>query len=317
MAGALIQVPNAAVVRMGPHTMSNADWSVGDHSAVVEFHPAWCHMEPWIVAALAAWGRAHRAAGGSITVRNPDRARYAWRMGLGPFLGYDPPQIQEREEAGRFIALRSVRDNAGLQELLPAIVTLLHVTDKAAEAVVYAFSELVRNVLEHSESADGALVCAQRFGGKTKTPRVSIGVADTGVGLRGSLAKAHTVANDRDAVLMAMKPGVTGAVPSMYGTSNNAGAGLFVTRNLSTETLGYFSLASGDAMFVSSLATRKPSESSLVRQIPSYPGTVVCAEVGLRPGYDYAGILADSWEILGRGGLPVRRENVRERIQFL
>jgi hypothetical protein len=62
---------------------------------------------------------------------------------------------------------------------------------------------------------------------------VSLGIADTGRGVLTSLRGKYQLTSSADAVLKAMEPGVSGAVQGMYGSSDNAGAGLFVTRRLS------------------------------------------------------------------------------------
>jgi len=130
------------------------------------------------------------------------------------------PTISTREEHG---------------DLMAEVVPLLHLSDEPeqARAVHYVLSEMIRNVREHSDSRHGAVVCAQYYTGERAggRPYVSVGVADTGRGVRESLRWNYPeVDDDRKAVLAAIKPGITGAVPTQYGHSNNAGAGLFYTR---------------------------------------------------------------------------------------
>src|SRR5690606_33854788 len=109
----------------------------------------------------------------------------------------------------------------------------------------------------------------------------SIGVADIGVGVRLSLGSNYPTLTDRAAILEAIKPGVSGAMRGPLGSSDNAGAGLFITRRLSQATGGYFAVGSGDALFRTSNAQRPPADEKLVLDIARYPGTLVCVEVGL------------------------------------
>jgi hypothetical protein len=104
--------------------------------------------------------------------------------------------------------------------------------------------------LEHSNSPDGAFVCAHRFAEKGPH-RVTIAVADCGQGITAHLEKTHPeVTNDDVTALgLAMQPGITGAQAGMYGTPENAGAGLFITRCIAKGTGGYFLLASGRAAY--------------------------------------------------------------------
>jgi anti-sigma regulatory factor (Ser/Thr protein kinase) len=130
---------------------------------------------------------------------------------------------------------------------------LLHLENEpdGLAAVQYCVSELIRNVLEHSGSTDGAFVCAQRYV-EADPARVSIAVVDCGGGIADHLGYTYPEAleNGREALKLAMTPGVTGATAGLYGGStDNAGAGLFITRAIARATGGYFVLASGDALF--------------------------------------------------------------------
>ena len=95
----------------------------------------------------------------------------------------------------------------------------------------------------YSGAEDGAYVCAHNFT-TTEPNRVSIAVADCGQGIREHLGGVHPEAagSDRDAVTLALRPGITGARPGMYGTPDNAGAGLFITRSIAKGSGGYFLL---------------------------------------------------------------------------
>jgi hypothetical protein len=115
-------------------------------------------------------------------------------------------------------------------------------------AVQYSISELLRNVLEHSGSEDGAFVSAHRYT-QTDPHRVTIAVADCGRGITSHLGQRFPElgTDDTTALGLAMQPGITGALPGMYGTPENAGAGLFITRCIAKGTGGYFLLSSGNA----------------------------------------------------------------------
>jgi anti-sigma regulatory factor (Ser/Thr protein kinase) len=220
---------------------------------------------------------------------------YAWRFGLAEYLGIDPPaNVSEHEEAGRFVPLRTIKTADDLTKLLSDIVTLLHVDKESSKAVMYAMSEMVRNTLEHSRTRDGAVVCAQSYAGDRGRRYVSIGVADTGIGIRLSLGSNHPTLTDRAALIEAIKPGVSGAQQGPFGSSDNAGAGLFITRRLSQATDGYFAVGSGDALFRTSKAAVRPSDDRLVIDISRFGGTLVCVEIGLDHEGDFAGTFAEA-----------------------
>src|SRR5262249_11471985 len=155
-------------------------------------------------------------------------------------LGVDyEPGIVEHEEAGRFLPVTQVRNHAQLSAVIGDISALLHLDSEpdGLAAVQYSVSELIRNVLEHSGSPYGAYVCAHRYT-KKKPHRVTVAVADCGQGVAQHLGRAHAEALGDDAVALglAMRPGVTGAIPGVYGTTDNAGAGLFITRSIAKGT---------------------------------------------------------------------------------
>ena len=294
-----VAIPNSAVIRMARGFMARADWTIeeGGHT-VVRFHPSWCHMQPWVLCALAAWGIEARRRGVDVTIAHPETAGYAWRFGLDDLLRVDVPVTPQRhEEAGRFIPLKVVSGAEELRPLISDIAPLLHLDaePEQAKAIQYVVSEMVRNVLEHSRTDVGAIVAAQYYSGtRGDRPYVSIGIADAGVGIRSSLRHNYPdLASDGDAILTAMRPGVTGAV----GRSENAGAGLFFTRGLASSTNGYFAVGSGDAMFRTSRATQAPFDTELVFPISAYPGTVVCVEISLDQRIDFNEFLADTREL--------------------
>ena len=319
MASGVIFVPNSAAIRAARSFLGSADWTSEPHEHTVRFHPRFCFMQPWAIAALAAWGLDHRDKGGTIRVENSGAAGlgYTWRMGLAEYFGVEAPiEFREHEEAGRFIPIRTVGRRDDLADLLSGLVALLHVMDEAAESVLYAMSEMVRNTLEHSWSR-GAVVCAQRYpGGKKRQEYVSLGIADTGIGVRQSLSNKYVVNTSAEALLKGIQPGVSGVVGGMYGASDNAGAGLFVTRRLSQATRRYFAIASGDAIFRSSTARKPPSDEELVIPIAPYAGTVVCVEIGLSKRFDYSKILREAWASLGRPEIELPAEDVTTRVIF-
>ena len=224
--------------------------------AVLELHPRWAHMDPMALSMAAAWGGWCQRHGLEVRADNiSNHANYAARMKLFQHLGVDyVVALAEREEAGRFMPIIQVRTPDELQTVIGNVSALLHLDREpnGLSAVQYCVSELVRNVLEHSSSPEGAYVCAQRYlKGGDKPGRVTIAVADCGEGIAYHLGGAYRQAlhDHMRALSLAMWPGITGATVGPYGTPNNAGAGLFITRAIARATGGYFVLASGEAAF--------------------------------------------------------------------
>lgn len=276
---------------------------------------------------IASWGAWCRRRGYSIKVKNLGKhADYAARMRLFHHLGIDyRPQIREHEEAGRFLPLTHVRNREDVRHVIGDISAMLHLQHdpESLAAVQYCISELLRNVLEHSTSADGAFVAAHRFA-ERGIHRVAIAVADCGQGITSHLSRAHpeVATDDALALGLAMQPGITGAIRGPYGTSENAGAGLYITRCIAKGTGGYFFIMSGRAAYRVQRA-KSPDEMTVLHADPydddrhnrwtlenPWQGTVVAVEIRTETIADYDGFF--QW-IFGK--IPSRRA-VSRKIRF-
>lgn len=295
--------------------------------AVLELHPRWLHVDPMALVMLAAWGAWCRRNGYGIKVENQGpHAAYLARMRLFEHLGieFDERRITEHEEAGRFLPVTQVAHRDRIAGVIGNISALLHLQDDAESlsAVQYCVSELLRNVLEHAGSPDGAFIAAHRY--TTKEPhRVTIAVADCGIGIAEHLGQVHPEAltGDAAALGLALRPGITGARAGLYGTPDNAGAGLFITRCIAKGTGGYFLLASGRAGY--RLRRARTEETTqlyfdafddprrdLWQFSRPWQGTVVSVEIRTERIADYDGFFG--WIF---GQIP-RRASQRGRIRF-
>lgn len=242
-----------------------------------------------------------RAQGGEIRVADIPGHRsiaYLIRMKLFDVLGMEPGrQITEHEASGRFIPLTQIQSSHDLKAAITDLVPLLHAPPHVADPIRYVFSEMARNVLEHSGSPVGAFVCAQYY---RKSNRIAIGIADAGIGIRASMARSHNVATDKDAIRLALQPGVTGTTSRLGGTEFNAGAGLFFTKSIAALSRNFFLLYSGDALF-KLLRTPQAQQSELHAdpamdrhrfvEEPHWPGTAVGIDVSVEQEIEFAMLL--------------------------
>jgi len=204
----------------------------------------WISLHPVVLAMTAALGLHAK------TTCEPFEAtssHYLERMRLFDFLDTaSGMRITEHEPAGRFIPLTQVRENDELQRCITEMIPLLHLAPRHAEPLKYIISELIRNVLEHANTPDGALVCAQYY---KKSNTIRIGIADTGVGIRATIRNAHPAEDDLAAIRLALTPGITGTTSREGGTAYNAGAGLFFIKSLATINKDHFLIYSGNATY--------------------------------------------------------------------
>lgn len=321
-------VPNSVTLHNARAFISANRPFVGKQkTATLQLHPRWAHLDPMALSMIASWGAWCRRNGYTVTVNNLGRhAHYAARMRLFQHLGVDyDPHIAAREEAGRFLPVTQVTNRTDLTGVIGDISALLHMDSEpdGLAAVQYCVSELIRNVLEHSGSPDGAFVCAHRYT-KKRPHRVTIAVADCGQGVAEHLGRAHpeALADDAVALGLAMRPGVTGAIPGLYGTTDNAGAGLFITRSIAKGTGGYFLFYSGaagyrlrrtsspDKQIVLYLDALDEPRRDLWRFKAAWVGTVVVVEIRTDRIADFQGFF--QWI---RKQMPTRVQTTR-KIRF-
>ncbi len=292
---------------------------------VMEFsmHPKWVAVHPVVLAMTACLATRFREGGGQVTgsATQVKTLAYLIRMGLFTHLGIDPGKgIQEHEESGRFIPLTQIRNTVELKQAIVNLVPLLHAPPAVADPIKYVFSEMVRNVLEHSFSPIGAFVCAQYY---RESKRIAIGIADAGVGILNSMQRHHVVKTTREALRLALQPGITGTTSRVGGNEFNAGAGLFFTKSIATLSRNYFFLYSGNSMY-RLMKTRKRYEPELHAdptqdphafvQAPNWQGTVVGIDLNIEQGVEFAALLN---QIRGAYAIDVRRKkNYASRIRF-
>jgi hypothetical protein len=273
-----------------------------DDAATLDFSmdTRWVSVHPAVLAMTACAAAMVKNAGGKIggKAEKIGSLPYLIRMGLFAFLGIEPGQvIAAHEAAGRFIPITQIRTARELQTAIVDLVPLLHTAPREADPIKYVFSELVRNVLEHAQSPVGAFMCAQYY---AATRRISIGIADGGIGILGSMSKYHQVATAREAISLALQPGITGTTARSGGTAENAGAGLFFTKSIAAFSRNFFVLYSGDAMFKLLKGSQKrpvvlradPTQDNHVfAPAPTWRGTVAGIDISMSPGQQFGTLL--------------------------
>ena len=213
----------------------------------ISTHDKWVTVHPANLVLVAALAIKIGRKNTEITGKVPATGRYLDRMGLYNLTKTPSPFIyQKKEEAGRFVPIKIIKNSQDQSRFITDMVPLLHLSEKNATVVRYIIGELVRNVLEHSLAEDGAIVAAQYY---KKTNRVSIGICDTGIGIWKSMWNYWRPKTDIDAIKLALTPGITGTTRKEGGTAENAGAGLFFIKSIAKITRNYFVIYSGRAEY--------------------------------------------------------------------
>lgn len=282
----------------------------------------WIFVHPAVLAMIAALGlKAKKVTCEKIEATS---GHYLERMGLFNFLKVPSGlNITEHDASGRFIPLTQIRNSAELSKFITEMIPLLHLDPKQVEPIRYVISELVRNVLEHSQSKYGAIVAAQYF---AKSNKIKVGIADTGFGIQKTINWAYPEANEKDAIALALTPGITGTTRKEGGTDYNAGAGLFFIKSIAQVNRDFFVLYSGGTMY--KLLKRKPEKNiflhadplldrhSIQTDMPYLQGTLVGIDISLEETTEFT-FLLEHINMTYSEAVRQRKKAIQKRPKFI
>ena len=285
-----LYIPNSISLRSFDTIFTKNDFNFSDKEVMISFHPSYVAMHPIglaFYAALMDYWRENGITRKATIDYSIKSIPYLQRMGFFSALNYqDPVKTKTFEETGRFIPLTKITTGSELESFIKSIDPILHTTRDNSRAIKHVFSELIRNVLEHSNAKYGANVCATY---NKKRKKISIGIADAGKGLYTSLKKHHDIKDSKEALIKALTPGISGSTKRIGGNEQNAGAGLFFTKCIAQSTRNHFLIYSSDAYYKllitpsdrNILFSPNPSldKSNLKENLPSFRGTVVGIDI--------------------------------------
>lgn len=286
------------------------------HKFNITANKRWITVHPMVLSMIAALALKVHPSHIKCEKFEARSKHYLKRMGLFYFLGIGSEiHIKEHEPAGRFIPLTQIRTSEELTKFLQEMTPLLHLEPKHAAPIRYIMSELVRNVLEHSLSQDGAIICAQYF---EKSNSIRLGIADTGIGIFKSIRQSHNPRTDIEAIQLALAPGVTGTTRKEGGTEYNAGAGLFFIKSIATVNRDFFMIYSGKGMY--KLLKRRTKnirlhadpfndKHSKHNDLPFWQGTIVGIDISLNATEEFSVLL----ELIRESYSKAVRERKKER----
>lgn len=283
----------------------------------------WIAVHPAVISMIAALG---------LTVK-PEKIRcqkfeaasrhYFVRMGLFKLLGIPSDiVIKEHEPAGRFIPLTQIRTAAEQTRFITDMIPLLHLEPEQAKTLGYIFSELIRNVIEHADAENGALLCAQYY---KKSNSIRVGIADTGCGIRKTITRSHAADGDLAALRLALMPGITGTTAKEGGTDQNAGAGLFFIKSIANVNKDFFVIYSGAGFY--KLLKKKSAKRRRLNAdpfadrhtagggMPAWPGTVVGVDITLDQSEEFS-LLLDAIRDTYSSAVRERRQERHKKPRF-
>lgn len=305
-------------------------FNLNDKSSLqISAHDKWVSVHPVILTLIASLGMMVNSSKIQIDIDRKLRSgHYLDRMGLFSLLKVASPfSIKEHEEAGRFIPLTVIKTQEDQSRFITNMVPLLHLEPKQADVFKYTIGELVRNVLEHAEARNGAVVAAQYY----KTSNIiRLGICDTGVGIWKTISRSWPAARtDLDAIKLALTPGISGTTTREGGTEQNAGAGLFVIKSMASVSRNYFLIYSGSGLYKLRKRKRLPEkglprlkadpnddEHSETNTAPDFPGTIVGIDISLDQTTEFTSLLGAIRQTYAQA-VKQRREAKYKRPQFI
>jgi anti-sigma regulatory factor (Ser/Thr protein kinase) len=209
-------------------------------------------ISPWAItvfATYALWLRVARGKKVRVLLNDHSIAGdYMCRVGFLELLGIAAPPCS-KDGADRMTELTRIQSSSEIPQFTNRVMELLDIGDPEIEgAVKYSLVELLRNVVQHSQSSIGGVAMAQYY---PKTGLVELVVGDAGVGIRKTLeAKYPEINNSYKALKFAVQPHVSGTfAPGAYAAMHeNAGLGLFFIRQIASLSGGSIQLASGSCL---------------------------------------------------------------------
>ena len=137
--------------------------------------PKWINVHPAILVMTAALARKAERLNSTIDTP-PKSGAYLDRMGLYSYLKTPSPfSITHKDESGRFIPISVISTPQEQSAFISDMIPLLHLPEEKSRVIKYVIGELVRNVIGHSLSSDGAIVAAQYY---KKSNRISMGICE-------------------------------------------------------------------------------------------------------------------------------------------
>ncbi|MCK5091023.1 MAG: hypothetical protein KAR30_00730 [Gammaproteobacteria bacterium] len=185
---------------------------------------------------------------------------YLKHFGFFKFIGLNEGKKPNQAPGnGRYIPIKRLNENdfifegLRLQEgidreciRLAKIIYSGKANESRAHMLSYCLREIIRNVFEHAEINE-CFMMAQKW----SNGFAEIAIADQGIGLSESLSNSHDVKDARDAINLAIQPGISSDDSEENDDAwQNTGFGLFVVSQLGSQ-LGIFALGSDNTILFS------------------------------------------------------------------
>lgn len=232
------------------------------------------HVEPFTMAYVSAeikrFGELRSSQGVKFEAVNFKNNSYAAHMGFykafGLQYGNEPG---EASGSSRYIPLNILNVNELKQEAIDSYEYVGQIIEERSnelakmltqedntdlvETLTFSFREIMRNVVEHSES-EVLEFCAQYWPTQHK---VEIVVLDSGIGIKESLLRNPflTINDDREAIQLSLMPSISGKMykgvkKDKKNVWQNSGFGLYMTNRICRDGGSFFICSNGAGLLL-------------------------------------------------------------------
>lgn len=274
-----------------PRARPGIDRLVLDFS-IVEF------MEPWALAMFASYALKLRQVPGLTLAARLDQKlpanQYFEQMGLVELVGdgHARQATEQWQKSNRSTGLYVIQQQRDVQDFVESAEALGDGKNQnVLDALEYCMSELGRNAFQHAHARGTAVAIAQYF---PQRRRIQIAICDRGKGVRESLQQLYPeIRNDDEALRLAILPHVSSAQSSGWSIgSENAGLGLFFSKEIAWRIGGRFWIVSGKALLGVESNAGSVEPSRVHRSINDLQGTAVVLDFPTKASADLSGLLA-------------------------
>lgn len=227
--------------------------------------------------------------------RDPDVRGYLERMDVFFHLFGVTPQGNRWDQSANLVELNPIRELGDTEEISKRMRKIFETkipdADKwLVDSIHLAIIEAMENVLSHAEA--GGFICAQTY---WTARTIEIGIADYGIGIRGSFAKGgRQFSSDEESILYAVQKDTSSK------TRNHSGIGLFMIRSIMEANNGRLAIVSGKAC----IDWRGKTEKAL--SMPFWSGTIIGLEFNMDTPVNLKDVLTwDDDDIEGEGTIAL------------
>lgn len=208
-------------------------------------------IEPWSLSQFTAYAlnianKYNIPVTAKLEARNPANV-YIDSMGLNYVLKHGK-STPDWDESKQNTGLHIIKTHQDVTRFVSSVQCLgPGPNDQTIDALRYVMAELGRNVVQHSDSGIGGAAIAQYFPDRKA---IQISISDCGQGIFSALKTTYPeLRNAMEGVKLAVLPHVSGAfAKGMYSASDNAGLGLFFSKEICWRAGGTFWLVSDKAL---------------------------------------------------------------------